>query len=205
MRTRSFYAARIDFGQQFKRNLALRVGFRTMAGGSLERSKDYRFRHILQLGPAFECAVHEPRTEICSQCIAVCQEPRLHELHHKKRMIVRGTRGHSPTVVIVEILPDGAGGLDWSFAVYEEKRKSPRLGFRHFRLEPLECLVPRSTSHHPRQAILEASRFEETFPALAEWRVQCSIDASTSTLNVQHDGHHRFPPNCPELQRFPSV
>lgn len=203
MRTSGFNPNRIDLRQQLERNLALGVSLRTTGSSPLQGIKHRSFRHCLQIRPASKCAFHEPRPEINSHRIAVGEKPGFHDLRHQKCIIVAGVRWFGPTVMCVQMLPDRMRGSHPNFAIDEKERKGSRSGSRNFRRELLERLFPRPTPHHPRHTAAQAGGCEEPCPALAELRSQSAIVAST--FDVERERHHRFPPNCPELQRFPRV
>ena len=203
MRTSRFNPDRIDLRQQLKRNLALGVSLRTICSRSLQCIEHRRLRHCLQGGPASKCAFHEARAEKGSHRIAVGQKPGFHGLHHQKCIIIAGTRWFEPTVMCVQMLPDRMLGSHRNFAIDEKERKGARSGSRNFRRELLERLFPRATPHYPRHTTAQAGGCEEPCPALAELRTQSAIVAST--FDVERERHHRFPPNCPELQRCPRV
>ena len=203
MRTYCFDACWINLCEQRERDLALGVWFRTTGSRSFQCIEHRRLRHCLQLGPVSECAFHEPRSEIGSHRIAVGQKPGFHGLHHQKCIIVAGARRSEPSVMCVQMLPDRMLGSHRNFAVDEKERKGSRPGSRSFRRELLERLLPRATPHHPRHTAAQAGGCEEPCPALAELRRQSAIVAPT--FDVERERHHRFPPNCPELQRFPRV
>ena len=198
-----FNTCRIDPFQQFEGMLALGVWLRTIGGRPRQCIKYVRFRHMLQLFPLAKRLLHEPRAEISAQRVAVCQEPGFRDLNHQKGIVLTGGHGFAPTVVRTQMLPDRIVGLDGSFGVHEKERRRSRCGVRNFGYESLECLLPRAAPYHLRHPAAQTRRLEETRPTCPELCTKPAIVAAT--LDVKGDGHQRFPPNCPELQRFPSV
>ena len=109
----------IDPFQQFEGMLALRVWLRTIGGRLRQCVKYLRFRQMLHLSPLLERILNEPRAEISSQRVAVCQEPRFHDLDHEIGIVLAGGHGLAPPIVYMQMLPDRMVGLDRSFGVHK--------------------------------------------------------------------------------------
>ena len=160
-------------------------------------------RDVLDVGTArqrtaVESVAEEPRHE----GILVRKKPRFHALHHKVRMLFRGSVRPVPVVVFSQVGPGCSAVSHGRLAVHQQYDEVvfPRTG--QCGAEVVPGIPPAAGGENPRHAPGQSRLAEQRAEALSASFLR-RPDAA-APFDVHDHVHQRFPPMPPEAQNSPS-
>jgi len=198
------YFVRVDLGKQRKCVACLVISPLGLHGnrGPLEGSDKIVLGDCLHMPfIIWECVWPEFSTIEGRQGTAISEEPCLHGLDHEKYLL-GGQVGEAPSVPLVQVGCGRDAGLYRTFGIDQQNALLACLLPAYLGLESVERLSssPAGDDFGLGSTWSDSPAvFSEALPAPGS----CCFVPVSSTLDINGDGHQRFPPISPLIQRLP--
>ena len=204
MWARTLDKSRVDHCQQLERDLALVVGSLTGGGRTGKCRQDIRLGYNFESRPLRKGVLAKAGTKIPPQRGPVCQEPRIHGLHHQEHLIVASVWRAIPFISFVEVLPYRVSDRHGCFAVHQQEGHSSLAWVSDLPCEQIESAVSWPSTDDFRHMSLKPRCLEERRPGASEESFELLILVSPA-FDENHCPHQRLPPSTPEPQSSPRL